>query len=160
MLTREQVSNLLIVGDVPYGNAHRLVLAHDAEQRQRIAELEAEVKDALECVYIPGVWACNQCKFQLIASNLYVQDGTIGPDTDTVPLCPNDGTLMRRVTWKERVSGLDKYAGERLNEIDTLKAEVARLTAMQDVYKVAALENANTRVAELEAALERHQEEP
>lgn len=43
-LTREQVQDLLIVGDVPYSNAHQLVRSHDAAQRLTIEQQAQEIE--------------------------------------------------------------------------------------------------------------------
>lgn len=46
-LTRTQLQELLIIGEgVPYSEAHRFALAHDAEQRAEIAELRERAQAA------------------------------------------------------------------------------------------------------------------
>lgn len=104
------------------------------QSESKFAAVEQERVNALEATYIPGSWACTQCEFGLVTSNLYVLSGTIGPNTDEVPLCPNDGSLMRRCTWKERVKDDDKYITDRLDEIDALKAQLqARDTTVREL---------------------------
>ncbi|WP_284778524.1 hypothetical protein [Agrobacterium sp. lyk4-40-TYG-31] len=53
-------------------------------------------------VYVPGQWACDNCKFSLYQRTLHAADGTVSArDTQPEP-CPNCKTTLRRVTWQER----------------------------------------------------------
>lgn len=69
----------------------------------------ALTRAAEEAVYIPGVWTCRVCDFGLVSTVLYTQSGTFEPDIESMPTCPNDGSLLYRVTYKER---LKSYAEE------------------------------------------------
>lgn len=83
-----------------------------------------------EAQFVPGVWQCAECNFQVSKNILYVESGAVGADrTEDVEGCPNDGMLMQRVTWKQYCT----------------RTEAAFITQVE--AKVAAQE----RVAELEA---------
>lgn len=93
--------------------------------KQQVADLTRKLAEANEAVYVPGSWKCPQCPFGQVNSYLHLQSGTIGPNTDAVPLCPNDGSLMKRVTWKEYFADTNKRLGEELDLVDSLKAKLA-----------------------------------
>ena len=76
--------------------------------RERVKELEKELYERGEPT-MPGAWICDKCGFVLQKNNLYVKSGTIGADMrDEVEGCPNDGTVMRGLTWREVNSDYDK----------------------------------------------------
>lgn len=55
---------------------------------------------------MPGAWTCGKCQFRLQENILFAGNGAISADTslDTSPVnerCPNDGSLMRPLTWRE-----------------------------------------------------------
>jgi hypothetical protein len=91
----------------------------------RVTELEQQLATMTEerdaATYIPGSWECSQCSCVQVLTVLYIQSGAVGPNTDTVPLCPNDGILMHRSTWRDRIVSDEKY-------IDKLLAQLAALT--------------------------------
>lgn len=63
--------------------------------------------DVLRDLYVPGVWKCPHCEFQLARTTLNVVTGeasvTKAQIEETEP-CPNDGTWMVRVLWRERAN--------------------------------------------------------
>jgi hypothetical protein len=67
-------------------------------------KLEDALDKAREAQLVPGLWECSKCGFTAHNSTLYVGSGNIGVSKDdaTQPeLCPNDGLLLQRVSWKE-----------------------------------------------------------
>lgn len=72
-------------------------------------EMQQQLASNDELIYAPGEWKCEQCGFSLIKKALYVQTGQIGMDREEdLEGCPNDGSWMRRVTWKEIAINLGK----------------------------------------------------
>ena len=57
--------------------------------------------DAL--LYMPASFVCDECGFRLEKRTLIAQTGQVGikKGGEEPDLCPNDGSVMRRVTWKE-----------------------------------------------------------
>jgi hypothetical protein len=60
------------------------------------------MSDAL--IYVPGVFRCPKCNFRLIQSNLNAQDGTVTPRDAPGDKCPNDGSPMWRVTYRDELA--------------------------------------------------------
>lgn len=68
---------------------------------KRLAELE-------EKLYVPGVWRCDTCNFQVSKNVMNAANGTVGADrTEDIEGCPNDGMMMMRVTWEQYCTQLD-----------------------------------------------------
>lgn len=51
--------------------------------------------------YVPGEYRCPTCLFRLTSHKLYTATGTTGPNDDAPEPCPNDGTALEQLTWKE-----------------------------------------------------------
>ena len=68
---------------------------HEAEK----AELEKRVKGLEEKVYLPNHWQCPKCNFYQV--NSIMHPNGICADKRTPENCPNDGTEMMPVTWKQ-----------------------------------------------------------
>jgi hypothetical protein len=95
--------------------------AHSVEMNAIQAEHEATL-------YLPGQYKCAKCGFELTKSILYVKSGGIGPDLSQPEPCPNDGEIMRRVTWQEASQSNYRFAKELLDKRDELESKVAALT--------------------------------
>lgn len=71
---------------------------------------------------MPGAWICDKCGFILQQNYLHSADGQISAnESDHVEGCPNDGTAMRGLTWREVNTHLfDRLALEvqRMNWLD------------------------------------------
>lgn len=66
---------------------------------------EATTPDDHLDIYAPGEWRCPQCSFCLSKMTLNVKSGDVGVSGHDVfngEPCPNDGTPMVKVTWRER----------------------------------------------------------
>lgn len=80
-------------------------------------ELEQLKASCEKDVFIPGVWQCPKCNYRVVKSNLYVQSGTVGPDTSPfVEKCPNDGQFMKPVKYRDEVAGWEKLADQLLKD--------------------------------------------
>jgi hypothetical protein len=70
----------------------------------RATELAAETAraDAAEkLVYVPGVWVCPKCKFQLVQSNLNASTGSVTARDEPDEKCPNCATPLWRTTYRD-----------------------------------------------------------
>lgn len=102
--------------------------------RDRVKELEKERDDALSDYRMKGAWECSKCGFVIQKNNIFIRSGTI--DADDSPLnevCPNDGQLMKPLTYKMAYEGLYAQITQRIEaetksiqERDTLQSQ-ARL---------------------------------
>lgn len=108
-----------------------------ARLHERIAELEAQ----LECVdldnvpareaiarhsfvYIPGLWHCRKCDFQLVQKTLHVHTGDVTARDVPGDRCPNCNTVLWRVTYK------DAHA-EALRRLEAQHDRIAELEAQR-----------------------------
>ena len=88
-----------------------------------------EQPDMVEAAFVPGVFRCAKCGFQLIQSNLNATDGMITARDAPGDKCPNDGSPMWRVSWRE-------YAMEQIEGYDRLISEKdAQIAALQPTPK-------------------------
>ena len=78
-------------------------------------------------IYAPGQWECPKCKFYQVMNILAVNQGMVAADTKIADPCPNDGELMRRVTWKEICASQDKFCKDKAEENYSLRAKVEEL---------------------------------
>jgi hypothetical protein len=87
-----------------------------------------EVPDLYRLAFIPGAFRCPQCDFQLTKTCINANTGEMGTreqERESEP-CPNDGTYMVHVTYREQ---LEEYAArlkEEFDRIDRLKAALLR----------------------------------
>lgn len=71
-------------------------------------------------LYIPGEHECAKCKLTLLSSNLYVGDGSIGPNKEPQQ-CPNGCGPMWRVTWESRARESMKLYSQALEQFEALR---------------------------------------
>lgn len=103
-------------------------------------EMISEIKYLRTMVYAPGRWRCAKCGFTLLQSNLNALDGTITANDKPGDVCPNDGSPLWRVSWKqeaeeamtiaerifdEKKSAHDRGQRDMLNSILALNPEAA-----------------------------------
>ena len=88
-----------------------------------MSEIEA-VPDLYRLAFMPGQFRCPKCEFQLSKQTMFMQSGSIGISESDLEseLCPNDGTPMVHVTYKEQLEAYDKRLRQELDEVDRLKA--------------------------------------
>ena len=90
------------------------------------------VPDLYRLAYMPGQFRCPKCDFQWSIQTINVACGEIGTteqDRQT-PDCPNDGTRMVCVTYKEQ---LEAYAERLKEEFDTRDVLVAALRGLMNL---------------------------
>jgi hypothetical protein len=84
------------------------------------------VPDLYELAFMPGCFKCPKCGFVLSKATIDVAAGRVGTteqNRQSEP-CPNDGTFMVHVTWKEQVEVYAERLKETFNERDALRAEL------------------------------------
>lgn len=105
----------------------RRMLAGIRNPKQALAYREIILMEEIESVpdlyrlaYMPGVFRCPKCEFQLRKQTISTGSGEIGTsdtDRESEP-CPNDGTMMVHVTYKEMLADYDKRLGEEFSRRD------------------------------------------
>lgn len=114
---------LLGLSDFTFKHDAAVIIA-DFEQAATV-ELQARVAEAEADRYVPGVWRCPACTFQLTRSVLYVKSGTVGADIGPlIQHCPNDEVAMERVTWKEYAKNIATVCEQQIKR--AYDAEQAR----------------------------------
>jgi hypothetical protein len=90
------------------------------------------VPDLYELAFMPGQFRCPQCDFRWSIQTLCAKTGHIGTTEENrqTPDCPNDGTRMLNVTYREQ---LESYALRLHEEFDTRDALVAALRGLMNL---------------------------
>lgn len=97
-----------------------------SEAADQITSLMEE-RDAAE-LFVPGEFCCAKCGFTLSQFTLSASTGQVGSRDHPGEKCPNDGSPLWRVTWKQRAS--DHY-DRATQEIARAEAAEAQLAAMR-----------------------------
>lgn len=87
------------------------------------------VPDLYRLAFMPGQFKCPECDFRWSIQTISVATGQIGTTEENrqTPDCPNDGTRMVCVTYREQ---LEEYALRTREEFDTRDALVAALRGL------------------------------
>ena len=82
------------------------------------------VPDLYVLAFMPGQFRCPKCEFQWSIQTINVARGEIGTTEENrqAPDCPNDGTRMVHVTYREQLQAYADRLKEELDEVDRLKA--------------------------------------
>ena len=85
---------------------------------------EAVVPDLYELAFMPGQFRCQKCGFQWSIQTIDVAAGRIGTTEENrqTPDCPNDGTRMVNVTYREQLEAYADRLKEEFDKVDALKA--------------------------------------
>jgi hypothetical protein len=80
------------------------------------------VPDLYDLAFMPGQFRCPKCGFQLSKQTLSVAHGAIGttPENRESEPCPNDGTMMVHVTYREQLEAYAERLKEEFDRRDTL----------------------------------------
>jgi hypothetical protein len=102
------------------------------------------VLDLYRLAYMPGHFRCPKCDFQWSIQTINVARGEIGTTEGNrqTPDCPNDGTRMVRVTYKEQLEAYADRLKEELDNVDRLKA-LLDTPEIEDFDKAVPLEAAH-----------------
>lgn len=66
---------------------------------------------------MPGHFKCPKCNFYLIQKSINLNLDIVGMNTETPDNCPNDGTEMLGVTWREHVKNQDEAINSLINRL-------------------------------------------
>lgn len=98
---------------------------------------EDEVPDLFALAFMPGQFRCPQCDFQLSKQTMCASSGQIGisqADRETED-CPNDGTRMVPVTYKEQLSAYADRLFQELDAKDALAKQISALTQQNERFR-------------------------
>lgn len=91
-------------------------------------ENEVDPMETLDrLLYVPGEWVCPTCQFRLSQRILYAQSGDVGINRAEPKPCPNDGTAMRKVTWKQEAEVANKFGLDIAKENQRLRERLDEL---------------------------------
>lgn len=90
------------------------------------AREEATIPDLYSLAFMPGQFRCPQCDFQWSIQTINVASGQIGTTEENrqTPDCPNDGTRMVNVTYREQLEAYADRLKEELDARDALNEEI------------------------------------
>lgn len=71
-----------------------------------------------DLIFVPGIWRCAKCKFTLVQSNLNAADGSVTARDKPGDKCPNDGSPLWRVSYRDWALENEKAWEELLNRKD------------------------------------------
>lgn len=94
--------------------------------REENAGLRIECENLARQVYVPGLWRCLKCEFQLCQATLCATTGTVGGRDEPGDKCPNCNSPLWRVS--EREAG-----NEMVKRCEQLLEDAARLNWLDDV---------------------------
>jgi hypothetical protein len=97
---------------------------------------ETTVPDLYRLAFMPGCFRCPKCNFHLTKSCCNTTTGEIGTreeERESEP-CPNDGTMMVHVTYKEQLA---VYADRLKEEFERFEARVwAESAFVSELYVI------------------------
>ena len=96
----------------------------DADTAEALAR---EFKRMRGLIYVPGAWRCAKCEFRLIQSNLNALDGTVTARDEPGDRCPNDGSPLWRVTYRDDVADAYGRWEEQVNRATAAEKALASL---------------------------------
>jgi hypothetical protein len=86
-------------------------------------------------VHVPGLWRCPRCEFLLMQSNLNAADGTVTARDEPGDKCPNDGSPMWRVTWREHSDEMLRVLEAELSGRALLKEAAERFREYEQGHR-------------------------
>ena len=90
---------------------------------ERADKAEAERDDLAKKVYVPGLWKCAKCGFQLVQRVLRASDGAVGVRDEAGKHCPNDGAPLWRVTERDAGNEMVDRCGEQADRARQAEGE-------------------------------------
>lgn len=104
----------------------------DAGENER--ELKAELAKLEKLVYVPGLWKCAKCNFNLVQANLHAHTGQVSARNEPGDKCPNCDVPLWRVTERQAGNDMADRAEEQMHR--AVNAEIQRdelLTALKNI---------------------------
>lgn len=90
--------------------------------RQEVEMTCAPGRALLEAPWIPGQFECPKCMFRLSSNILSATTGAVAPNRKAAPeTCPNDGEVMRRVTWQQQARDAVESATQAITRVRQLE---------------------------------------
>jgi hypothetical protein len=80
-----------------------------------------------DLVYVPGDWFCPTCGYRQHQRILYAQSGDVGINRAEPDPCPNDGTPMQRLTWKQDAEDANRAALDLIKQVRRLEERLYEL---------------------------------
>lgn len=112
----------------------RKLSTHRRDLLGLIEEAYTRISQLEEKQYVPGVWRCDTCNFQVSKNVMNVANGTVGADrSEDLEGCPNDGLMMRRVTWEQYCTQTDAAFMSQVEAREAAEKRVAELEARHPV---------------------------
>lgn len=108
------------------------------EGAELIDRLRKENAELNKLVHAPGAWHCEKCGFVLQKSILHAQTGSVSANNEPFnEKCPNDGQLMKPLTWKKMSEDNFKAGSEALQRERKLREvlELACIAACECMTK-------------------------
>ena len=75
-------------------------------------------------LHVPGMWRCAKCQFVLVQSNLNAADGSVTPRDNAGDRCPNDGSPLWRVSWKEHATEMAERCAQEIEASSKLRSRI------------------------------------
>ena len=119
-------------------NGKHEVAKHIATEAKGGRVTPEEVPDLYRLAYMPGVWRCPKCKFQLTKQTLSMVQGAVGTTEEDrqSEQCPNDGEWMVPVTYRETVAAFEKRCFEEMDRSNKAESELAALRSASKAPEV------------------------
>ena len=85
--------------------------------------VKAERDDLAKKVYVPGLWKCAKCGFQLVQRVIRASDGAVGVRDEAGETCPNDGAPLWRVSERDAGNEMVDRFGEQVDRARQAEGE-------------------------------------
>lgn len=77
---------------------------------------------SLAPIYVPGDYVCPLCSYRYHARTINANDGSVGVKAEFVQTqCPNDGSEMQPLTWKQEAEEANAAALDLLKQLERCK---------------------------------------
>lgn len=86
-----------------------------------------EIARLRQLVYVPGLWQCAKCKFQLVQANLNADDGSVTSRDQPGDRCPNCNVPLWRVSERDAGNDMVERCEEWMKRATAAEAELERL---------------------------------
>lgn len=95
------------------------------EGADEIARLRSAVEALERQVFVPGLWRCAKCSFQLVQSSLNANDGSVRAADKPGEKCPNCNVPLWRVTEREAGTEAVKRAMAEIESANAMSRVIA-----------------------------------
>lgn len=99
--------------------------------------LTARVESLEALVYVPGLWKCAKCGFQLVQRNLNAANGTVTARDNPGDRCPNCDVPLWRVTERDAGNEMSDRCVEQMDRAKAAEARATQAEAERDAAQAA-----------------------